>query len=232
MKNRLLCVAMAALCAVGMISCGNPAEPEIITITPDNAYEYIASLGSYEGLTVSAEKLSVTDSLIEDYAQYYYAELAKGTKGLTDSSGDPVPMTDAAIKKLNSEVYGTVSEYMVFIRDTVEAYVDYDYDEQIAEAATKEASSNSEFKEFPEGLLLNGRKQVEALYNGIAESYGVELEYYLELCGTTEDELAIGLIEHDLTVNAIAADLGLSGDADSIEAQVSEYLLSVTNVEN
>lgn len=94
MKNRILMFAMAAIAAIGMISCGNPAEPEVKTdnLTIDNVDEYVVSLGEYKGLTVSIDEETVTDDMLDYYTDYFFSIEAQNITGYAAKEGDTVVM--------------------------------------------------------------------------------------------------------------------------------------------
>lgn len=90
MKNRLLLLVMCAVMAVGMISCGNPAEPEEFTLTTDNVNDYITSIGKYEGLTIDVKRTEMTDELIQNYTEAFFAKQAESIKDWVADRGDTV----------------------------------------------------------------------------------------------------------------------------------------------
>lgn len=92
MKNRLLIFATVALCAIGMISCGNPAEPENINLTYDNAEQFVVNMGQYDGLTVEASKEEVTDDMLNYYVDYFYSVEAMELENWPAANGDTVVM--------------------------------------------------------------------------------------------------------------------------------------------
>lgn len=231
MKNRLLTVAMAALCAIGMISCGNPAEPEEFVLSKENVDDYIVSMASYEGLTSSAVKESVTDSDVETYADYYYASLAKEVEGMTDEKGEPIPMTDEAIEMLGSKAYKNVTEFMVFVRNTVIDYYEYSYESDIVQDVISQVAAASEFKDIPAGLLAKERDFISEQFTEIAKNYNLEVRDYLVYCGTSEEELSLEYAKQELVFYKIAKDRNIDDtDKDAMDSEVFKYLLSVTNV--
>lgn len=231
MKNRLLCVAMAAFFAVGMISCGNPAEPDDFTLTTENVDNYIVSIGNYEGLTVEASKEELTDDIVDYYANYYYDSIAKETEGMTDENGDPIPMTDAAIKMMNSDVYTTVSEFMVFTRSTVSDYLQYCFENDIVQGAVDQIVASSEFKDIPDALLSKESDIIDEQFTDIAASYELDVDKYLEYLDTSREALSLEYAKEQLVYTKIAKDQGFTEtDEDSLNDQVFDYLVSVTNV--
>ena len=231
MKNRLLCIAMAAVFAVGMISCGNPAGPEDFTLTTENVDNYIVSIGNYEGLSVEASKQEFTDDIVQYYADSYYDTLARETEGMLDEDGNPIPMTDAAIAMLGSDVYSTVSEFMVFTRNTVEDYLQYSFENDVVEAAVKEIVASSEFKDIPDALLAYEEEIISEQFSDIAASYELELDEYLKLCGSSMEALATEYAKEELVFYKIAKDKDFEiTDESSLTDRVFEYLFEVTNV--
>lgn len=232
MKNRLLTVAMAALCAIGMISCGNPAGPEEFELTKDNIDEYIVEIADYEGLTVSASLDTFTDEDIEEYAEYYYKSLAADVPGMTDDEGNPVPMTDEAISQLDSDAFKTVTEFMVFVRKTVSDYYTNCYESDIVQAAIDKISAASTFTELPKGLLEKEKAYISEQFSEIAKGYELSLEDYLAYCGTSVDDLAAEYAKQELVYFKIAKEKDLwSDDAEMTDKAVFDYILSVTEVE-
>ena len=231
MKNRLLIFATVALCAIGMISCGNPAEPETFVINRDNVDDLIVAIAPYEGLTVSAVKDTFTDSDVETYADYYYASLANEVEGMTNEKGDPIPMTDEAIEMLNCEAFSNVTEFMVFVRNTVIDYYEYSYQNDIVQEVVSDVAGSSQFAEIPEGLLAKEKADIDVQFTEIANNYSLSVEDYLKYCGTTKDELALEYAKQEIVFYKIAKDRGIDDtDPDSMDEEVFDYILSVTNV--
>lgn len=232
MKNRLLCIAMACLCAIGMISCGNPAEPEDFSLTADNVDNFIVTLGNYEGLTVQAEKDELTDQKVEYYANYYYELSASKVEGMVDEEGNVMPMTDEAIKMLNTNAYTTVSEFMVFVRATVRSYIEENYYNDIENGVISQVVQNSEFAEFPAAYVAKEKTLIEEKFSEAAASYELDVAKYLEYCGTSEDEMATELIKEELVIMKIAKDNGIdTTDLSAMKSGVREFLIGVTTVE-
>jgi len=232
MKNRLLCIAMAVLCAVCMISCGKPEEPEDFSLTADNVDNYIVAIGNYEGLTVQAEKDELTDQKVEYYANYYYELSASKVEGMVDEDGNVMPMTDAAIKMLNTPAYTTVSEFMVFIRSTVKSYIEDNYYNDIENGVISQVVENSQFAEFPAAYVAKEKTYIEEKFAEAAASYELDVAKYLEYCGTSEDEMAQNLIKEELVIMKIAKDNGIeTEDLAAMKAGVRDFIIEVTSVE-
>jgi len=232
MKNRFLCAAMAVFCALGMAACGKQAEPEEFVITTENVDTYIVTLGEYEGLTVEAKKEELTDEIVEYYANFYYKEQASTVEGMTDEEGNVIPMTDDAIKMFNSEVYTTVNEFMVFVRNTVDSYLQYKYENEIVQGVVEQVTKSSEFAEkLPEGLLAKEKEYINETFSETAASYEIDTDYYLELCGTSMDELASDYAKEELVFFKIAMDQGFNTeDKEAMTNEIFDYLVDVTNV--
>ncbi len=230
MKNRLLTIALASVCAIGMISCGNPAVPEDFVLTTENVDECIEKIGAYEGLTVTAVKDEVTDSTVKKYADYYYELLAK-ENNLTDENGAILPMTDETIAALDSKVYKTSNEFMVYIRKMVFSFAEYDYENKIVSEVIKNAADTSEFKEIPKALINREKEYINEQFKEAAENYSIEVDYYLELCGTSVDELSEEYAREEIVLYKIASILGIDDeDTDEMKNAVNKYILSVTSV--
>lgn len=232
MKNRLLCIAMAGLFAIGMISCGNPAEPEDFSLTADNVDNYITTIGNYEGLTVEAKKDELTDQKVEYYAKFYYELSASKVEGMVDEEGNVMPMTDEAIKMLNTKAYSTVNEFMVFVRGTVRSYIEENYYNDIENGAIKQVVEHSEFAdEFPAGYIVKEKALIEDKFGEAAASYELDVAKYLEYCGTSEDEMAKEMIKEELVMMKIAKDEGIeTEDMNAMKDGVKKFLIKVTKV--
>lgn len=231
MKNRLLVVAMTAMCAIGMISCGNPAGPEDFTLTEDNVDNYILELGEYKGLTVEASKEEFTDELVEYYANYYYDKLCHEYEGMLSEDGTPIPMTDSAISMLNSKVFTTVSQYMVFIRNTVEEFIEYEYEQEVARKALIQTAENSKFAPLPKELVNKEKEIVTKDYTRVAESYDLTLKKYLKYIDVSLDDLAKEYAYTDILYTKLAIELDISlEDFDEAKERVNDYLYKVTTV--
>lgn len=231
MKNRLLTIAMATLCAIGMISCGNPAAPGDFVLSTDNVDEYIVSISEYEGLEVEAELAEPTDADVQEYADYYFAELCAETEGMTDELGNPVPMTDSAIAALGSDAFSTVNEFMVYVRDVVKEFCQYNYENDTAQAVLDNLSLNSQFGRIPEELIRKEYGFIDNQFSGIAEQYGVTVDEYLEFCETTRDELADIYAKQEILMYKIAKDQGIDDSNENVMYDaVIAYILKVTNV--
>ncbi len=90
MKNRFLITALSAITAVGMISCGNPAEPEDYLLTTDNVDQCILSIGQYKGLKINITRDSLTDEAIDYYTDSFFETQAESVKDWTADRGDIV----------------------------------------------------------------------------------------------------------------------------------------------
>ncbi|MCR5278684.1 MAG: FKBP-type peptidyl-prolyl cis-trans isomerase [Lachnospiraceae bacterium] len=90
MKNRFLITALSAVMAVGMISCGNPAEPEEYVLTTDNVDQCIRSIGQYKGLKINITRDSLTDDAIDYYTDYFFEKQASSIEGWKAAKGDKV----------------------------------------------------------------------------------------------------------------------------------------------
>ena len=231
MKNRFLCIAMAGLMALGMISCGNPGSPDEFKITADNVDEYIVTLGDFSNLSSEAVKTELDDSMVSYYADDYYNSLALETEGLTDEDGNPVPMTDEAIAKLNSTAYSTVSEFMVFVRKTVQNYIDYSYENEIVYDAIDAIVETSTFNDLPDELIKAQEEYVKTDFQDAADSYDVSIEKYLEYGGTTLSEMAALYAKENIVYVKLAKELGYGDlEEDEMNSKVFDYLLEHTSV--
>lgn len=231
MKNRLLTIAMAFVCAVGMISCGNPAGPEEFILTKDNIDEYITSIADYEGIEVSVEKDTFTDKDVEDYATYYYQSLAAGKEGMTDENGGVVPMTDESIAKLDEAAFTTLNEFMVFVRKTVSDFYELSYQNDIVQEVISRVASESFFSELPKGLLDKEIAFINEQFTEIASNYSLSVEDYLKYCDTTLEDLAEEYAKQELVYFKIAKEEDLwNEDEDAAEEAVFAYLIDVTKV--
>ncbi len=90
MKNRILILTMSVIAAVGMISCGNPAEPEEFVLTTQNVNNCIVSIGNYKDITVDVDKIALTDELIERYTDEFFSTQAESLENWVAVNGDTV----------------------------------------------------------------------------------------------------------------------------------------------
>ena len=90
MKNRILILTMSVIAAVGMISCGNPAEPEEFILTTQNVNNCIVSIGNYKDITVDVDKIVLTDELIGTYTDEFFAKQAESLENWVAGNGDTV----------------------------------------------------------------------------------------------------------------------------------------------
>ncbi len=90
MKNRFLITALSAITAVGMISCGNPAEPEDFILTTDNVDQCIVSMGQYKGLKINLTRDSLPEDAIDYYTDFFFEKKARAVKDWVADRGDIV----------------------------------------------------------------------------------------------------------------------------------------------
>ncbi len=90
MKNRFLITALSAIMAVGMISCGNPAEPEDYELTIDNVDQCISSIGQYKGLKINITRDTLTDDAIDYYMDFFFEKQAETITDWPAAEGDTV----------------------------------------------------------------------------------------------------------------------------------------------
>ena len=230
MKNRLLTIAMVVLSAVGMISCGNPAEPGEFILTKENIDNYIIELADYKGLTVSVEKDTFSDRDVEEYAQYYFDSMASMTEGMTDENGNPVSMTDESVKLLEGE-FNSVNEYMVFIRKTVGDFYDISFENDIVQEVISKVAENSTFAELPKEFIGKEKAFINEQFSEIAANYSLSVEEYLKYCDTSLEELAEEYAKQELVCFKIAKEEDLwNGTDEEVDQAVFDFIVDVTEV--
>lgn len=233
MKRNILAVFLAFLSVLFLPACNKEEVEEIppFYLTSENACEYIESLGEYQDLTVKAVKAPLTDSEVEYYANYYYSNLCRETEGMMDENGEPVPMTDAAVKLFDTEVYTNVNEFMVFVRNTVEEYNEFVYENSIVDQVLDSCVEGSVFNDIPEGLLNLEKERIREENLSAASIYNIGVDYYLELADVSVDELAIQYAKEDIVRFAIARDREFDDlNEEEMREKVFKYILSVTEV--
>ena len=219
----LFLIAASLLCACG-------EKKDVAEITVENVDDYIISISNYEGVSTSAEKEPLTDEIVEYYADFYYSKLCKENECLRDEHGNDLPLTDAAIASLHSDVYKSVSEYMVFIRGCVSDFLVSQYENEIVENVVKEVISKSEFKELPEDMILKEEETIEETYKEVADSYDLSVKKYLEYCGTSMEEEAKDSLLHKIVLTKIAKDKEIKATEEKyLNEAVCDYILSVTD---
>lgn len=233
MKKQIAVVLMAFLSVFFLPSCGKPEAEEIapFCLTKENAGDYISNLGPYQDLEVHAVKAELTDSEVQYYADYYYRKCCEETEGMLDENGEPVPMTDAVVALFDTEVYTTVNEFMVFVRNTVEEYNEYVYEQSIVDQVMKECVAGSTFNDIPEELVAVEKERVYDENREAATQYDIDVEYYLELAEISADEVALQYAKEDIVRFAIARDREFDDlSEEDLKEEVFKYILSVTKV--
>lgn len=307
MKNRILVFAMAAVAAIGMISCGNPqGDAEQVKtknkITAENVDSYVTDIGNYVGLTVEAQKEEMTEDMILYYTQFFFESEASAVTSWVSEIGDTVnvdfvgkidgkafeggtgtnesivigshtyiegfedglvgakagdelvlnlkfpetykneelagktctfdvkvnsvipALTDESVKALNNELYASVSEFNIYIKDVLTGYLQKNYEEEVVQGIITKLIETSTFADFTEDILKAEKETVLESYKPYADAYEIEPEYYLELLGTSSDELSLVYAKQHTLLYKIAKENDLLPTEDELFEQIEPYI--------
>lgn len=136
-------------------------------------------------------------------------------------------VSDAAVAALNSSLFSTAAEYRAFVQEAVNEYTASDYENNIVNAALNKIIGETQFKEIPSSILEKQKEYVNTQYSEIAGYYGVTVEYYLQVSGTTVESLAENFAKQQIAFYKIAKEEGIELTEeeinDEIEFQIQYY---------
>lgn len=228
MKRRPFFAVFLCTLAVLLTAC-KKEEPVIekIYVTEENVDRYLVHLGGYNDISFDIKKSEATDATVAKYAEIYYEKLAKATDGMVDEDGNVMPMSDEAIAMFSTDVYTNVKEFLLFVKRNLPDFFEASYEEEIFEKVIGRAIVNSEFNEFPEGLILSKESEVTEKYGELAAGYDVTVEKYLKLLGTSMEAECIKAVKENLVILKIAdnEDVAIIDDKPLREA-VKDYIIS------
>lgn len=232
MLKKFLCAASAALLMFLTLGCGKQEIVEPKELTIEYAEAYVLSLASYSERNVNVKKDSYSDKAVEDYADFYYREMAESIEGLKDSEGNILPLSDETVAKLGFEAFSTVKEFKLFSREAVLRYIDEKFKTKVVEEVLSEVVRESSFAEPDMGILEGQKKYVENDYSLIASKYEMDVSTFTEYLGTPMDELCEDYAKLTSVCYLIASEQGIdTSDRDTMLSEVSDYIFSVTKTE-
>ena len=147
-----------------------------VTIDASNIDEYLMALPEYDRIDVTIDRSKFSEELTDDYINRYYERLAKGVDGLTDEEGNLLPLSDETIKLLDIPAFSSLNEFKVFIRGTVEGFIDKENDDKKIDAALDIIRNDAVFADIPEGYLATIRERVIGGYEEIAAQYDISAD--------------------------------------------------------
>ncbi len=228
MKRRPFYAVFLCTLAVLLTACKKD-EPvvEKIYVTEDNVDEYLVRLGGYNDISFDTKKNEATDAEVAKYAEIYYENLAKSTEGMVDEEGNVLPMSDETIAMFSTDVYTNVKEFLLFVKKSLPDFFEESYEEEIFEKVIGRAIVNSEFNEFPEGLILAKESEITDYYAELAARYDVTVEKYLKLLGTSMEDECIKAVKRDLVILKIADNEDVAViDGKTAREAVKDYIIS------
>ena len=232
MKRFLFLLTLASVLLLAS-ACGNrknnDTEPVIIDST--NVDSYLLSLPEYDKITVKIDKSEFSEELTDDYIERYYERLADGIEGLTDEEGNLLPLSNENVKRLDNPAFSDVNEFKVFVRKTVESFIDRENEDKKIEAALETLRSEATFGELPKEYIKGFEERVLSGYEGTALKYDVSSNEYLEFAGISLEDECLKAAQDELVFIKLADRIGLSYSNDAeLEAGVREYLLGIIKV--
>lgn len=232
MLKKFLCAMSVAVLMFSFLGCGKQEVPETRELTEEYAMEYVLNLASYENIQVSVVKDSLDDETVEDYADFYYKELASQVEGLTDAEGNLLPFSDETVAMLGSEAFSTVSEFMVFTRKTAKEYIDEKFKRQVFEEAIEQVVEKSVFGEIDPAVLEGMKQYVFEDYSKLAAEYDMDVDTYVKYLETSVYELCEDYARLQAVCTLIAREQGIdTKDRDTMFSLVTDYIFSVTKTE-
>lgn len=202
-----------------------------VTIDASNIDEYLMALPEYDRIDVTIDRSKFSEELTDDYINRYYERLAKGVDGLTDEEGNLLPLSDETIKLLDIPAFSSLNEFKVFIRGTVEGFIDKENDDKKIDAALDIIRNDAVFADIPEGYLATIRERVIGGYEEIAAQYDISADDYVDLSNIVLDEEVMKAAQNELIFIKIASRLGLEyADRDEMVEGVRNYLLGIIKV--
>ena len=134
------------------------------------------------------------------------------------------PMSDESVAALQKEEYSNVAELNEMARSVIEAYYQNDYESDIVSSVLSMVMESTTFGSIPEDKLAERVEYVTETYTSVASNYGVDLDTYLGVYGTTVDEVAANYAKQDLVFAAIAEAEGFTVTDDEVDAYVQEMI--------
>ncbi|MBP5661227.1 MAG: hypothetical protein J6X08_07860 [Lachnospiraceae bacterium] len=206
-------------------------EIPVVTIDASNIDEYVVTLPEYDKITVTIDKSKFSEDLTDDYINRYYERLAAEVEGLRDEEGNIRPLSEETIKLLNIPAFSSVNEFKVFVRKTVEGFIDQENEDKKINAALDIIREETVFAEIPESFLNETRERIVSRYDEIAASYDVSSDDYLELSEFPIEEETLKEAQNELIFMKLASRIGLEyhGRDEMVEG-VRNYLDGIIKV--
>ena len=234
MKRRLFLLA-TVFAILLTASCAFKKNDDIppVKIDASNVDEYLLKLPEYDKISVNIDKSKFTEELTDEYITRYYERLAKDIDGLTDGEGNVLPLSDETIKRLNHPAFSNINEYKVFIRHTVEGFIDKENDDKKINAALKIMRDDAEFADIPESFVKECSDRILADYEEIAAVYDISSDDYFRLSEASLDDEAYADAQNELIFIKLADRIGLEySNRDQMVKGVRDYLLSIIKLSN
>ncbi len=160
---------------------------------------------------------------------YHSAELAGQEVVFTVTVNFIAEMKDERVPELGVAGVNTVEEMKQYVRKSMDDYAETEYITQAGSAVFDKVLAESEYKEFPEGLLEENRKIYENYLNNMASIYGMDVYTYASNFsgGLSYDEFveqqAIDFTKEMVVVKAIAQKENLTLSEEELDARLETY---------
>ena len=127
--------------------------------------------------------------------------------------------------------FSSVNEFKVFVRKTVEGFIDQENEDKKINAALDIIREETVFAEIPESFLNETRERIVSRYDEIAASYDVSSDDYLELSEFPLEEEALKEAQNELIFMKLASRIGLEyRNRDEMVEGVRNYLDGIIKV--
>lgn len=231
--KRLLFLLTTVFVMLMSTACTDKKNEEIppVTIDASNIDEYVVTLPEYDKITVTIDKSKFSEELTDDYINRYYERLAADAEGLKDEEGNILPLSEETIKLLNNPAFSNLNEFKVFVRKTVEGFIDKENEDKKISAALDIIREETVFAEIPESFLNETRDRIVSNYDDIAAGYDVSADDYLRLSDFPLEEEVLKAAQNELIFIKLASRIGLEYHSrDELIEGVTEYFDGIVKV--
>ena len=132
--------------------------------------------------------------------------------------------TDENVAALGYDSYQTTGDYTYFVEQILASYAESDYSDAIVQGALDQIIAGTEFTEIPEALIATEEEYINNQFESTASNYGVDVAYYLELCGTSLEELATEYAKQEIIFMKLSKELGYAATDDEISEYAQDYV--------
>ena len=226
----LLTTVFVMLMSAACIGKKNEEIPPV-TIDASNIDEYVVTLPEYDKINVTIDRSKFSEDLTDDYINRYYERLASEVEGLKDEEGNLLPLSEETVKLLDMPAFSNLNEFKVFVRKTVEGFIDQENEDKKINAALDIMREDTVFGEIPQSFLDETRERIISRYDEIAAGYDVSADNYLELSDFPIEEETVKEAQNELILMKLASRIGLEyKNRDEMVDGVRAYLDGIVKV--